>query len=141
MDIAINLGWLSLSILLGAFALFIHNNLLPYLYLIFVIGASFAHLYFACTRCVYYDKDCYILGGRAAKLFFKGRREGPMDPDDSIVSTIWFLLAIFPVPFLLYYQDWLLLLIYLLPTIGWFYNRKKSVCINCGNAWCPNKPK
>ena len=140
-DVVLGLGWFVAWVVFGTFALYSHNLLLPYIYIALAIANYFAHLYLACTRCVYYGKRCYILGGIVAPSFFKERAESPMDPDDAISATLWFVLGIFPVPFLLYYQDWVLLVIYSALTYGWFYYRKTMFCTKCENAWCPTKPK
>ena len=123
-------------ILFGTFTLYIHNNLLPYVQIFFAAGVIFAHTYLYCTRCFYYGKDCYIFGGRTSKIFFKGRHEGPLDPDDAIAASLWFFLAMFPIPFLLYYQDNLLLVIYTLIFLGWFYMHNNTACPKCNNTWC-----
>ena len=140
-EIILGLGWLVVWVFLGFFSLYSHNLLLQYIYLIFALGNFASHLYLACTRCAYFGKRCYILGGRLAPSFFKQRAESPLDPDDAISSTMWFILGIFPVPFLLYYQDWILLLLYSALTYGWFYYRKAMFCTKCGNGWCPTKPR
>jgi hypothetical protein len=140
-EIALGIGWFALWVLFGAFTLYAHNLVLPYLYLASAMATYYSHLYLACTRCVYYGKRCYLLGGIASPHFFKEREESPMDPDDSLSATAWFILGIFPVPFLLYYQDWVLLIIYSALTYGWFYYRKNIFCNKCENVWCPTKPK
>lgn len=132
----INAALLALSVGLGTFALYVHNNLLPYIYLIFGLGVMVAHIYLYCTRCVYYGKECYIFGGLLAKRFFKGRHEGPMDPDDALIASLWFMLAMFPVPFLLYYQDLLLAGVYVLFFWGWFLAHSRTACLICDNTWC-----
>lgn len=137
----LSLGWLILWIGFGVFALYYHNTVLPYIYLAFAVGTLFAHLYLACTRCFYYGKKCYILGGLASSAIFKERKEGPLDPDDAIVSALWFLLTLFPIPFLIYYQDWILLLIFISMFTGWYTFRKRNICSYCKNEWCPAKPR
>jgi len=131
-----NVTLLALCIGFGYFALYVHNNLLPYIYVIFAAGVIFAHTYFYCTRCVYYGKECYIFGGLLAKRLFKGRREGPLDPDDSVTASLWLLIALFPVPFLLYYQDILLAVIYVALFWSLSYAHSFTACKICNNTWC-----
>lgn len=139
--VVISTAWLVVWIGFGIFALYLHNLLLPYIYFVLAIAVYITHAYFACTRCFYYGKMCYILGGLISPRLFKARRQGPLDPDDAVVGTIWMILGAFPLPFLIYYQDWLLTFVYLSLTVGWFYYRKRIVCVKCKNAWCGFKPK
>jgi hypothetical protein len=133
------LAWFFLWIMLGVFSLFLHNLALPYIFLIYAIVMYASHLYLACTRCHYFGRSCYLMGGLAAPMIFKARKQGPQEPDDSILSTLWLVLGIFPVPFLIYYQDWFWAVLYSVATYGWFYYRNKAVCSRCENGWCPNK--
>lgn len=132
----INIPGLAICIVFGTVALYLHNNLLPYIYFIFAVCVIIAHVRMYCTRCAYYGKECYIFGGLIAKRFFKARHEGPVDPDDAILASAWILLAMFPVPFLLYYQDIIMAAIYILLFWGWFYAHKVTACANCDNLWC-----
>ena len=140
-DRIINIAGLALWIGFGTFALYLHNNLLPYIYFIFSIGVVIAHAYLYCTRCKYYGKNCYISCGLLSKKLFKNRHLGPLEPDDSICASLWFLVFIFPVPFLLYYQDWILIIIYLIISISWFIQHNKTACPKCENTWCALNPK
>jgi len=135
-DCSLNIFGMIIWILFGTFALYVHNNLLPVIYIIFAVGVVIAHSYFYCARCFYYGKTCYIYGGILSKKLFKGRHEGPMDPDDAITASLWFLVAMFPVPFLLYYQDNLLIVIYTAIFLGWFYIHNNTACPKCDNRWC-----
>jgi hypothetical protein len=139
--IAAVLGWLAGWIGFGILALYYHNSVLPYLYLALAAGTIASHLYLACTRCFYYGKKCYALGGLASAAIFKQRKEGPLDPDDAINASLWFLLTAFPIPFLIYYQDWVLVSIYVVLFSGWYAARKSNVCRYCKNEWCPAKPR
>ena len=132
-------SWLIIWVIFGTFSLYSHNILLPYIFFFFAIAVYISHLYLACTRCFYFGKLCYIFGGIASHKIFKPRAQGPQDPDDSAVEALWLILGVFPVPFLLYYQDWLLLAVYAVLTYGWFYFRKRNICAKCENAWCPGK--
>jgi hypothetical protein len=138
-DAAIGFSWFSLWVLFGAFALWVHNLLLPYLFLGYAALVYVAHLYLNCTRCAYFEKQCCLLGGLLSPKLFKARPQSHKEPDDSISSALWFTLGIFPAPFLLYYQDWFLLLVYCVVTYGWFYYRKTILCKKCDNGWCPGK--
>jgi hypothetical protein len=131
-----NITGLAVCILFGTFTLYVHNNLLPLIYLAYSICVIIAHTYLYCTRCVYYGKDCYIFGGRISKKYFKARHNGPMDPDDAITASLWMMVALFPLPFLLYYQDIILASIYLIFFWGWFYIHKSTACTICDNKWC-----
>ncbi len=137
--VIISMLWLIVWIGFGVFALYSYNTLLPYIFFASAVGIYIAHAYLACTRCFYFDKMCYILGGFFSSRFFKARREGPLDPDDAIVGAIWLILGVFPVPFLVYYQDWLFTLIYCILAGSWFYFRKRIVYAKCKNQWCPYK--
>ena len=139
MTFVLSFSWLLVWIGFGAFALYSHNILLPYIFLACALAIYTANAYLACTRCYYFGKGCYILGGLFSSRIFKARRQGPVDPDDAIVGAIWFILGVFPLPFLIYYQDWLLALIYLAVTAPWFYYRKRVICSRCKTEWCPNK--
>jgi hypothetical protein len=132
----INLAGLALSVSFGVFTLYVHNNVLPYLYALLAVFTLVIHMRFYCTRCLYYGKDCYILGGHFSKLFYKPRHNGPADPDDAMVASLWVILALFPVPFLLYYQDIVLALVYTAFFWGWFMIHKQTACEICGNKWC-----
>ena len=132
----VNIALLAFCIGFGTFTLYVHNNVLPYIYVVFSLGVIAAHIYLYCTRCVYFGKDCYIFGGLLSKRFFKARHEGPLDPDDAITASLWFLVAIFPVPFLLYYQDVLLTAVYIALFWGWLYAHSMTACQICDNKWC-----
>lgn len=132
----LNVFGLALCVSFGIFTLYIHNSILPYVYFIFAVCVIIAHSYLYCTRCVYYGKDCYIFGGRFSKVFFKARRPGSVDPDDAITASLWFLLAMFPVPFLLYYMDLILAAVYVGLFCAWFYIHNNTACRICGNEWC-----
>lgn len=132
----VNIALLAFCIGFGTFILYLHNNLLPLIYMAFAVGVIFAHTYFYCTRCVYYGKECYIFGGLLSKQFFKGRHEGPLDPDDAVTASLWFMVAMFPVPFLLYYQDLLPAAIYVIFFWGWFFAHSNTACQICDNKWC-----
>jgi hypothetical protein len=132
----VNVPGLALCITFGTFTLFVHNDLLPLIYVLFSAGVIFSHTYLYCTRCVYYGKECYIFGGLISKSFFKGRREGPKDPDDALVASLWLLVAVFPVPFLLYYEDYLLAAVFTLLFWTWFWIHGLTACSNCANLWC-----
>ena len=138
-ETAIGLGWFLLWILIGSVSLWLHNLVLPYIYVAFAAAIYFAHLYLSCTRCCYFGKECYLLGGILSPKFFKERAETPLDPDDSISSALWFSLGVFPVPFLLYYQDFIWAIIYSAAAYGWFYWRKNYICKKCESGWCPEK--
>jgi hypothetical protein len=132
----VNIPALAVSIVFGTVALYIHNNLLPYVYFLFAVCVIMSHVRLYCTRCAYYGRECYIFGGLLAKGLFKARHKGPLDPEDAILASAWILLALFPVPFLLYYQDVVLAAIYILLFWGWFYAHGVTACANCENIWC-----
>ena len=141
-DRIINIIWIFIWISVGTFTLYMHNNLLPYIFIIFAIGTIMAHTYLYCTRCKHYGENCYIFGGMISQNWFKKREMSSLDPDDSICASLWIILAIFPAPFLLYYQDWFLLAVYLFSAIGWFLQHRQTACPKCENTWCslnPNK--
>ncbi len=132
----VNVPGLAICITFGTFTLYVHNDLLPVIYALFSVGVIFSHTYLYCTRCVYYGKDCYIFGGLISKSFFKWRHEGPKDPDDAILASLWLLVALFPVPFLLYYEDYLLAAVFTVLFWTWFWIHGLTACSNCGNLWC-----
>ena len=137
--VIISTSWLIAWVGFGTFTLYLHNILLPYIFFAYAVAVYIIHAYMACTRCLYYGKPCYMLGGLFSGRFFKARKPGPLDPDDAIVETIWMILAVFPLPFLIYYQDWLLILIYSILAGGWFYYKKRIICKQCKNTWCSGK--
>jgi len=137
----VNIVGLTICIIFGTFALYVHNNLLPYIYFAYAASVIIAHTYLYCTRCVYFGKDCYIFGGRISKMYFKARHQGPLDPDDAITASLWFILAMFPVPFLLYYQDYGLTALYVILFWGWFFAHSQTACWICANKWCKLNPK
>lgn len=139
-DRSFNIIWLIVWICFGIFTLYVHNNLLPYIYGIFSVSVIIAHAYLYCTRCKYYGKNCYVSVGLLSRNLFKGRKIGPLDPDDSICASLWILVAMFPIPFLLYYQDWFLIVIYLAVVIGWFFQHGQTACPKCENTWCTLNP-
>lgn len=132
----LNVFGLALCVSFGIFTLYVHNNLLPYVYFIFAVCVIIAHSYLYCTRCFYYGKDCYIFGGRLSKMCFKARRQGPAEPDDAITASLWFLLLMFPVPFLLYYMDLMLASVYVVLFWAWFFVHNHTACRICDNSWC-----
>ena len=132
----VNIPFLAVCITFGTFTLYVHNNLLPVIYALFSVGVILAHTYFYCTRCVYYGKECYIFGGLISKSLFKGRREGPKDPDDAIMASLWLMVALFPVPFLLYYEDYVLAAVFIALFWTWFLIHGLTACSNCDNLWC-----
>lgn len=132
----LNIPWLAACILFGTFTLYVHNNLLPYIYFLLAVCVIIGHAYLYCTRCVYYGKSCYIFGGIISERLFKERHKGPVDPDDAVIASAWIVLAMFPVPFLLYYQDMLLTAAYILIFWGWFYAHSRTACSCCDNLWC-----
>ncbi len=138
-EAALSFVWFIFWVGIGVFALYVHNLVLPYIFLGYAAATYFSHLYIACTRCHYFGKTCYLMGGLVSPKFFKARKQGPLDPDDSISGALWFILGVFPIPFLLYYQDWLLLVGYSVLTYGWCVYRKKKICSKCNNEWCPGK--
>lgn len=136
MDRSVNIPGLAVCLLFGTFALYVHNNLLPFIYVIFAAGVIYSHVYLYCTRCASYGKDCYIFGGQLSKKLFPKRHEGPRDPDDAIMASLWLLVALFPVPFLLYYEDYILTAVYILMFWGWFFIHSVTACSSCDNLWC-----
>ena len=140
LDRIINIGWFFVWIGFGVFALYAHNDLLPFIYIAFSIGVIFAHTYLYCTRCKHYGENCYVSCGIFSRNLFKNRHMGPLDPDDSICASLWLLVALFPVPFLLYYQDWFLILVFLIIVTGWFFQHAQTACPKCGNTWCALNP-
>jgi len=85
---------LVLSVLFGVIALYMHNNLLPYFYLIYAV--------------------CVIIS-----------EKGYFDVDNDLMAAAWLLLAMLPIPFLLYYQDILLSALCVLFFWGWFFVRSR----------------
>jgi hypothetical protein len=102
---ALNIFFLGLSVCIGVFALYVHNNLLHYIYLALAL--------------------CVII---APKRY--GKLDGPL-----LVSA-WAILALFPLPFLLYYQDYLIAVIYIVTFWLWFVINSSSDCSNCKSSWC-----
>jgi hypothetical protein len=133
---AVNMTGLGFCIIFGTFALYMHNNVLPYFYFLFAVCVIIAHTYLYCTRCVYYGRDCYISGGRIAKRYFPKKTAGPAEQDDAMVASLWLLLAMMPVPFLLYYQDLVLAILVVGFFWIWFIVHKQTACMVCETKWC-----
>jgi hypothetical protein len=102
---ALNIFFLGLSVCIGVFALYLHNNLLHYIYFLLVL--------------------CVII---APKRY--GKLDGPL-----LVSA-WAIMALFPLPFLLYYQDYLISVIYTVTFWLWFVINSDTDCTQCKNEWC-----
>lgn len=100
-----NISLLTFCICFGTFALYMHNNLLPYIFFIFAI-------------CV------IIVPSRIKK------------PDEMLLISAWVILALFPVPFLLYYQDAVLAVIYVALFWAWFFFNRTVDCSKCEISWC-----
>lgn len=138
-DSGLMLIWFVLWTSVGVFSLYLHNLVLPYIYAAYVLLLCTSHLYLACTRCPYFGLPCYLRGGLLSKKLFKARREGSLEPDDSILAAAWLILGVFPIPFLIYYRDWFWAVVFAALASGWFYSRKRFICRRCENDWCPNK--
>lgn len=136
----VNLAGISISLFLGAFSLYLHNSILPVLYIVFAFCVIIAHAKFFCTKCVYYGKDCYIHGAKLAKRYFERSGPGSAD-DDAMVLSLWLLLAMLPVPFLLYYQDFIMSGIYLSSAFFAFYVHNNTACTVCDNTRCGLNPR
>lgn len=100
-----NISLLVFSICFGTFALYVHNNLLPFIFFIFAL-------------CV------IILPARLKKI------------DETLLISAWVILAMFPVPFLLYYQDAVLAIVYVALFWAWFLFNRGVDCSRCDIAWC-----
>lgn len=124
------------TIFLGVFALYLHNSILPWIYLGIIIVIFIADLYFCCTRCEKYGKFCHALGGLLASKLFRQRENKPMKFDDEFYMLSILFLILFPLPFLLYYQDWLLITIYVISATLMFWYRRKTICKKCKSEWC-----
>ncbi len=101
----INVSLLILSVCFGTFALYVHNNLLPYIYFLFAVFV--------------------IIAPRR----IKGMSE-------TLIISSWVLLALLPVPFLLYYQDIILVVIYVVLFWAWLIVNQNTDCTKCGSEWC-----
>jgi hypothetical protein len=101
----VNISLLILSVCFGTFALYVHNNLLPYIFFFFAV--------------------CVIIAPRRIT-----------ELDEALVISAWVILALFPVPFLLYYQDVILMLIYVVLFWAWFIVNENTDCTKCDNEWC-----
>jgi len=132
-------AWFICWVMIGTFSLWAHNLVLPYMYIMYAMAVYLGQLYFCCTRCAYFGKKCYLLGGIAAPTIFAEREKKPIEPDDSLSAAFWFILGIFPALFLLYYQDWILFVVYSALAYGWFAYKKYDVGKKCGDNWCPSK--
>jgi hypothetical protein len=141
MNTIINLGWLAVWLGIGIFGLASHSLVFPYFFFGFSVAVLVAHLFLACTRCYHYGRGCYSFGGQLSKRIFSPRKIGPKEPDDSIQAALWFFLMMLPIPFLLYYQDWLWAGIYIVASFGWYIQHKFTACGKCQNEWCPLNPR
>jgi hypothetical protein len=132
----LSLSWLLFWVFLGFFSLFLHNLILPYIYLILAAITAASLLYIVCRRCSYFGRECHLLGGIAASRIWNKETREKTEKDEIISSILTVSLVLFPVPFLLYYLDWAFLFLYLLASLGWFVYRKNFVCIKCRNKTC-----
>jgi hypothetical protein len=130
-------GWLLAWILVGAYLLFAHQPWVGAAYIgIWVL--QYVHCrYLACTRCHYYGKRCYMLGGDCAKLLFAQRKPGKRMPDDALIGTWWAVVTLFPVPFFVVWKSWVYLGIYLAVSLGWHGIHHLLACKVCMNEHCP----
>ena len=101
----LNVSLLILCVCFGTFALYVHNNLLPFIFFLFAV--------------------CVIIVPRRVKGL-----------DEVFVTSAWVVLALFPLPFLLYYQDVKLAVIYVVLFWAWFLVNAGTDCSKCTNEWC-----
>ncbi|MBU0687785.1 MAG: hypothetical protein KKB81_08105 [Candidatus Margulisbacteria bacterium] len=132
----INSSLLILTLAIGFFALYLHNDLLPYLYLVLAAAIYVSNSYFCCTRCEKYGKVCYTCAGLFAKKFFRRRENKAVKFDDEFYVVSMLVLILAPLPFLLYYQDWLFIILYVVVATVLFWYKHQTVCKDCGNSWC-----
>ena len=124
---------------LGFFSLYLHNNILYYVYLALAGSVFIANAYFCCTRCDKYGKFCHSMAGLFAKVFFAKRENKPVEFDDKFYVSSIMLLMLFPLPFLLYYQDWMMIALYVIAATLMFWYRKRTICKKCSSEWCSFK--
>ncbi len=130
-------GWLLAWVAVGTYLLFAHSPLVGFAYLV-VWAAQYVHCrYLACTRCYYYGKRCYMLGGDCAKLLFKQREPGRRMPDDAIIGIWWAVVTLFPVPFLILFKSWIFLAVFGVVALGWHGMHHLVACRRCRNSACP----
>lgn len=130
-------GWLVAWVLLGSYLLFAHHPLVGAAYLAICVVQYVHCRYLACTRCYYYGRRCYMLGGDCAKLLFKQREPGKRMPDDAIIGAWWAVVTLFPVPFFIAWRSWIFLAIFLAVALGWHAMHHVVACRRCKNTACP----
>jgi hypothetical protein len=101
----LNSIFLGSAIVFATFSLYVHNNLLPYIYFIFSVYVIIAH-------------------------------KGYVKVDEELLAVGWLLMALLPIPFLLYYQDVLLAVMNIILFLGLFIARKNYDCGKNKNEWC-----
>jgi len=96
--------------------------------------------YLVCTRCYYYGRKCYMLGGDCAKLLFAPRPQEARQPDDALVGIWWAVVTLYPVPFLVRWKSWWSLALYALVALGWHIAHHFIACRRCKNTHCLLNP-
>lgn len=140
-DIIFYFGLLILWILIGTFLLLQINRILSLFYIALWFITYITNRYLVCTKCCYYGKKCYMFGGKCSYLLYKKRGGNYTFFETGVVVVGWFLLTLFPLPFLLIYKLWSWLIIYLIVAVGWQVLHKKNVCDKCLNVKCSMNPR
>jgi hypothetical protein len=140
-DVMIYMTWLLTWYGLGVVFIGQYNLVASGIYLVFGPSAYAMYLYLACTKCPYYGKRCYMVGGRCAKRVFKPRQGDYTLVEDLTVPALWIVISMYPTLFLVYYQSWLPLLAYCVLAVGWQIFHKRNVCSKCLNVRCALNPR
>ncbi len=143
-SVAIATGILLLWVLTGTAFLQALHPAAGASYLLLWIAQYVSCRYLVCTRCYYYGKKCYMLGGTCASYLFKERQHGPRMPDDAIVGAWWAVVTLFPIPFFVAWGTWGFLLIYGIVALVWHALHYVLACRRCKNVTCllnPDRPR
>lgn len=137
----LSFGWLIAWIVLGTVLLSVLSWITGAIYLGLFVTQYVTCRYLVCTRCHYYGRKCYMLGGDCAKVLFNKREPGPRMPDDALVGVWWAIITLFPIPFLILSNAWMFLITYLFISLGWHTMHHFIGCRRCKNTWCPLNPE
>lgn len=107
---------------------------------IIVAFFGFLEIRVMCSHCPHYAENGYTLGcwaNHGAPKLWK-YRPGPMSTIEKSVFfgglvTVW----VYPLPFLILAERWVLFGLYVLASAGFFAALKKLFCIRCLNFACP----
>jgi hypothetical protein len=143
-ELLLNFPLLTLYLAIGFIGMFLENQIASFIYLLFIIFPFYlANRYVVCSKCYYYDKRCYMFGGKCSKALFKKREGNYTKLENAYVGIMWMLSIIIPIYWLaipIYRSPSLmnigLLVAFLICSIGWQIVHLNSCCTRCKNFKC-----